>query len=595
MYMAYGWPQVIPLEPGAWSVWLLFPLDRIIYLIVINCFLLLVTPSHMELWSSSQHKVRLGKHTRNLGSIQTKVENSLAIWSPDTTTIVILTSLSILHIYKVQFSGMKLLVGGKHSSGLFLATISLVITEMAPFADKNLITSNFVCDNKSLLIGLSGGCLQFASWNGEFSDGFKPFYHPSAYQGDRGGASSTESNGKNAAIVQLEFSLALRMLFNLYSDGCVALCSTSKKGLRLVNSLKIERWLNTPDAICASMASNQRIIAIGCWRGVVELYDLVEGVSHLRTVSVYDWGYSVEDTGPVSCIAWTPDNCAFAVGWKYRGLAVWSVSGCRLMCTIRQIGINSVSSPVVISSQDLKCEPFLGATSVVHWDEYGYKLYAVEESSSERIVAFSFGKYCLNRGLSGTTYGHQVIYGEDRVLLVQPDDTDELKMLHMNLPVSYVSQNWPLSLVVTSKDGMYLAVVGQHGLILYDLCNKKWHVFGDVTQEQKIECKGLLWLGKIIVVCNYNETSNSYELLFFPRYHLDQISLLNQRSLLGKPIVMDFFRDYILVTYYPFDVHIFHVKILEELSPSTSPVLQVKWIVLYCCLSSFINEVIGFH
>ncbi|KAM0932418.1 putative transcription factor WD40-like family [Dioscorea sansibarensis] len=574
MYMAYGWPQVIPLEPGLCDY--SSRLDRIIYLKVISRLLLLVAPTHIELWSSSQHKIRLGKHARDLGSIQTEGENSEAIWSPDMKTIAILTSLSILHIYKVHFSGKKLLVGGKHSSGLFLATISLVITEKAPFVDKNLITSNFVCDNKSLLIGLSDGCLQLASWNGEFSDAFKPSYHPPAYQGDRGGASSMESNAKNAAIVQLEFSLALKMLFILYSDGFVALCSTSKKGLRLVKSLKIERWLNTPDAICASVASSQCILAIGCRRGVVELYDLVEGVSHIRTVSVYDWGYSMEDTGPVSCIAWTPDNCAFAVGWKFRGLAVWSVSGCRLMCTIRQIGINSASSPIVKSSQDLKFEPFLGGTSVVHWDEYGYKLYAVEESSSERIVAFSFGKYCLNRGLSGTTYVRQVIYGEDRVLLVQPDDTDELKMLHLNLPVSYVSQNWPVSQVVASKDGMYLAVAGHHGLILYDLRNKKWRVFGDVTQEQKIECKGLLWLGKIIVVCNYNETSNSYELLFFPRYHLDQSSLLCQKSLLGKPVVMDVFQDYILVTYHPFDVHIFHVKILGELSPSTSPVLQLS-------------------
>ncbi|KAH7690530.1 WD40-repeat-containing domain-containing protein [Dioscorea alata] len=288
MYMAYGWPQVIPLEPdlcGHSS-----RLDRIIYLKVINRLLLLVAPTHIELWSSSQHKVRLGKHTRNLGSIQTEGENSEAIWSPDTKTIAILTSLSILHIYKVHFSGKKLLVGGKHSSGLFLATISLVITEKTPFADKNLIRSNFVCDNKSLLIGLSDGCLQLASWNGEFSDAFKPSYHPSAYQGDSRGTSSIEGNGKNAVIIQLEFSLALRMLFILYSDGCVALCSTSKKGLRLVNSLKIERWLNTPDAICASVASNQHILAIGCRRGVVELYDLIEGVSHLRTVSVYDWG-----------------------------------------------------------------------------------------------------------------------------------------------------------------------------------------------------------------------------------------------------------------------------------------------------------------
>lgn len=244
----------------------------------------------------------------------------------------------------------------------------------------------------------------------------------------------------------------------------------------------------------------------------------------------------MEDTGPVTCIAWTPDNCAFAVGWKFRGLAVWSASGCRLMCTIRQIGMSSVSSPVVRPNSDLKFEPLMSGTSLVQWDEYGYKLFAVEEGSSERIIAFSFGKCCLNRGLSGTTYARQIIYGDDRVLLVQPDDTDELKMLHLNLPVrfstskhccnakfiisftdmvalwkqvSYISQNWPVLHVVASKDGMYLAAAGLHGLILYDLRSKRWRVFGDVTQEQKIECKGLLWLGKIIVVCNYINSSDT--------------------------------------------------------------------------------------
>lgn len=55
---------------------------------------------------------------------------------------------------------------------------------------------------------------------------------------------------------------------------------------------------------------------------------------------------------------------------------------------------------------------------------------------------------------------------------------------------------------------MYLAVAGLHGLILYDIRLKKWRVFGDITQEQKIQCEGLLWLGKIIVVCNYIEASN---------------------------------------------------------------------------------------
>lgn len=477
--------------------------------------------------------------------------------------------------------------------GLFLANLSLVISEKASFSDKNLTVSNIVCDGKNMLLGLSNGQLQLMSWNGEFSGTFMltcnqhtsdnlsgPLHPvvnvPSSCQGDTREPATSYSCVKSSAIVHLELSSQLRLLVALYSDGQVALCSISKKGLKQTDSIIAERWLNIEDAVCASVASDQQVLAIGCGRGVVELYDLVDNASHLRTVSLYDWGYFMEDTGPVTCIAWTPDNCAFAVGWKFRGLTVWTVSGCRLMCTIRQVGMNSVSSPMVKPNQDLKFEPLMGGTSLVQWDEYGYKLYAVEEASSERILAFSFGKCCLNRGLSGTTYTRQIIYGEDRVLVAQPDDTDELKIVHLNLPVSYISQNWPVLHVVASKDGMYLAVAGLHGLILYDLRNKKWRVFGDVTQEQKIECKGLLWLGKVIVVCNYINSSNTYELLFFPRYHLDQSSLLSRKPLLGKPMVMDVFQDYILVTYRPFDVHIFHVNLLGELTPTSTPVVQLS-------------------
>jgi WD40 repeat protein len=146
--------------------------------------------------------------------------------------------------------------------------------------------------------------------------------------------------------------------------------------------------------------------------------------------------YSMEDTGPVSCIAWTPDNSAFAVGWKLRGLTVWSVSGCRLMSTIRQIGLSSVSSPIAKPNHDCKYEPLMGGTSLMQWDEHGYRLYAIEERSSERILSFSFGKCCLSRGVSSTAFIRQVIYGEDRLLIVQSEEIDELKMLHLKLPVT---------------------------------------------------------------------------------------------------------------------------------------------------------------
>ncbi|XP_044493876.1 guanine nucleotide exchange factor subunit RIC1-like isoform X2 [Mangifera indica] len=587
MYMSYGWPQVIPLEQGQCP-----SSQRIIYLKVINGLLLVVSPSHIELWSSSQHKVRLGKYKRDSESVQREGENLQAVWSPDGKLIAVITSSLFLHIFKVQFTEKKLKIGGKHPSGLFVANIFLVLNEQVPFAEKGFSVSNIVSDNKHMLLGLSDGSLYRISWKGEFCGAFELNHFP--YDSSTvsllpnslsNGHASAKTSGafvpdlkvsRTCAIIQLELCFSMRLLLVLYSDGKLMSCSISKKGLKQPEFIKVEKELGSGDAVCASVASEQQILAVGTRRGIVELYDLADSASLIRTVSLYDWGYAMDDTGSVSCIAWTPDNSAFAVGWRSRGLTVWSVSGCRLMSTIRQIGLSSVSSPVVKPNQDCIYEPLMSGTSQVQWDKYGYRLYAIEEGSSERILAFSFGKFCLNRGVSGMAYVRQVIYGEDRLLVVQSEDTDELKILHLNLPVSYISQNWPVQHVAASKDGMHLAVAGFHGLILYDIRLKKWRVFGDIMQEQRIQCKGLLWLGNIIAVCNYIDSSNTYELLFYPRYHLDQSSLLCRKPLLAKPMVMDVYQDYILVTYRPFDVHIFHVKLFGELTPSNTPDLQLS-------------------
>lgn len=92
-----------------------------------------------------------------------------------------------------------------------------------------------------------------------------------------------------------------------------------------------------------------------------------------------------------------------------------------------------------------------------------------------------------------------------------------------------------------------------------------------------------------LTICLVHCICLRYELLFFPRYHLDHSSLLYRKPLLGRPIVMDVFQDYILVTYSPFDVHIFHVMISGELSPTSSPVLQVTWEFCILNVDSFVS------
>nr|CAB3447896.1 unnamed protein product [Digitaria exilis] len=365
MYLAYGWPQSIPLDPD--------DSDRVVLLRVLGRLLLAVCPASLHLWSAAQHRVRLARFDRSPDSLAAHGQNAHAVWSPDAKTVAVLTSSFYLYIYRVQLSGKPLIVGGKQLPGLCLASISQIITEKVPLANGVAITSNFVCDSKSMLLGLSNGHVQVVSWNAEFSDSFKLrcsacssekptavvdalVFDPPSLQ-EKSNARPAPCCTGNSSIVHVELSVKLRLLVALYSGCHIAICTVGKKGLKQPGSIRVERWLDTDDAMCTSVASEQQILAVGCSRGVVELYDLAENTRHIRTISLYDWGY---------------------------------------------------------------------------------------------------------------------------------------------------------------------------------------------------------------------------ELLFFPRYHLDYSSLLYRKSLLERPIVMDVFQDYILVTYSPFDVHIFHVMISGELSPVSNPVLQLS-------------------
>ncbi|KAI3710181.1 hypothetical protein L2E82_39955 [Cichorium intybus] len=229
------------------------------------------------------------------------------------------------------------------------------------------------------------------SWKGEFDGALDVDFHFNIENGHTKMSNGVvpSSHSRKSGISYMELSLPLRLLFVLFSDEQLVLCSISKRGLKQADSVKPEYRLGSGDAVCASISPDQQILAVGTRRGVIELYEISEPVSLIRSVSLHDWGYSMDDTGAVSSISWTPDSSAFAVGWKLRGLTVWSISGCRLI-----------------------------------------------------------------------------------------------------------------------EDGMYLAVAGLHGLILYDIRLNRWRFFGDVTQEQKIQCTGLLWMGKIVVVCNYIEATD---------------------------------------------------------------------------------------
>lgn len=140
----------------------------------------------------------------------------------------------------------------------------------------------------------------------------------------------------------------------------------------------------------------------------------------------------------------------------------------------------------------------------------------------------------------------------------------------------YISLNWPLMHVAASDDGSYLAMAGQRGVILHNLRLKKWRVFGDIRQEKAIRCVGLLWMGKIIIVAHHNAAADTFELCLYPRFHLDESSLLFRLPLLSRPLALDCWNDFILVASAPFEIRVYHVHVSGDLSPLNIPITKVS-------------------
>lgn len=96
-------------------------------------------------------------------------------------------------------------------------------------------------------------------------------------------------------------------------------------------------------ATCAAFDPVNATLAVGCAGGQVALYALAElldpgvGVpAPVRTLSQDEWGLDPNALGATACLRWSPDGRALAVGQARAGLSVWTASGCRVLCTLRQ-------------------------------------------------------------------------------------------------------------------------------------------------------------------------------------------------------------------------------------------------------------------
>lgn len=83
MYFAHGWPKVLSVLDGASQ-------EDVVYLHSDIDFLVVVSTTSIQLWTGSQHRVKLGLLTRDQASLRAEGLNRKAFWSSNKKLLAVL-------------------------------------------------------------------------------------------------------------------------------------------------------------------------------------------------------------------------------------------------------------------------------------------------------------------------------------------------------------------------------------------------------------------------------------------------------------------------------------------------------------------------
>lgn len=260
----------------------------------------------------------------------------------------------------------------------------------------------------------------------------------------------------------------------------------------------------------------------------------------------------------MTCLQWSPDSCILATSWEKCGVALWSVFGALLMCSLSWDfgGLDS-----------FKLKSFL--VSSMAWGKEGYQLWTVGKESNgvesedatvpeDSLMQMSMAKSVLASNPSSLSCCGEllILIAEDRLYLgvgasaasqhpflsndakpsedgddvpstnasfsnmkwkQQPVEVGNHQWIVIQIPNSYLASNWPIRLAAIDNSGQHLAIAGRTGMAHYSLLSRKWKLFGNETQERDFEvCGGLLWWDNYVILSCYNVVDLRFEIRAYP-------------------------------------------------------------------------------
>ncbi|CAH8613880.1 unnamed protein product [Schistosoma mattheei] len=370
--------------------------------------------------------------------------------------------------------------------------------------------------------------------------------------------------------------------FALFSSGHIALFVSLGA---VANQTDIEVILveNVGHPTCTAVNNRFRTLAVGTESNEVLLYKMDEtsGVLKIKNtlrISGRESSYTIEEVGPVSEISWSPDGYTLAVVWLRSGWSLWSVFGALLYTSLSEnlsqfgkinvsnlswahhgyniVGLLTLSNVTEISGV-ANTDSFVSEkVSTKDTAKEGKSQFISDglgcpSQNSSYLVVFHLARSSITANPTSDNHLHIVLQTTDRIIVTNKDLlTSRMQTENLLIPKQYINSNWPVRYVAVSTDGKKIAVSGRNGFIHYNTDSQRWHVFGNIKQENSLHVfGGMAWWKQYICLTCFTENYGTSEVRVYSSDHkLDnQFSSICDLPSLTLPVIVDNFENLFLV------------------------------------------------
>eukprot|EP00178_Gracilaria_changii_P005200 TRINITY_DN184_c0_g1_i1.p1 TRINITY_DN184_c0_g1~~TRINITY_DN184_c0_g1_i1.p1 ORF type:complete len:1340 (+),score=184.82 TRINITY_DN184_c0_g1_i1:130-4149(+) len=592
-------------------------------------YVLSLTDYGLYLWSAHQHRVLLARFLLSSRVVDDEGPFVSAVWSPDSSCVLAALASGLLLLFSVRPHPSRSL--------LHFDTNADQMPEPAPLhplhirreaelrvAHGSTRVTAMTATPAGALVATSSATITCIAWD---ADMLWRAHVPELLRNNdalaKMGVTNTDSphahpivdtihsaSGRDDAggVRDMCYNAELGYLALVLGAGAALLLALHSSGFTRPSAID-GRWLRSENAVAVALEPKRMLATVGLASGDVEQYYIgVPAGDHcpiMRKLSLSNWYFEPTDVGAAHVLRWTEDGYALLVGWEKQGLAVWSVSGCRLMWTLPQVGGTLPTTPALLG-KDLRAHssPMENGVLAACWGPKGLFLWAAPRviDTSEAVLKechlmeFTFYKATPGGASYHSTASRLAMYGSDRIMMLwnadesTGDDHDDsgkasndlFAWQHLIIPSDYLWRNWPPTCVAINADSSYIAVAGEHGVAICHIKFLRWRVFGDLQQDRRIRCCALAWLGRTLVVGNEIPSTGRgalnkpgrFELLFYARDQLEGSALQAQRDLPSRPVLTDVRGDgYLLVICE--DAQVFMYKVTEQTSKNRISIREV--------------------